>query len=70
MKNELKKITDITINELLNKDVIMPSIYFEKFNKNARTLEINLSDSSFNKELNQIIIEDFNSIEDYMGNII
>ena len=23
-----------------------------------------------NKELNQIIVEDFNSIEDYMGNII
>lgn len=70
MKKELKKITNLTINELLNKDVIMPSIYFEKFNKNARTLEINLSDSSFNKELNQIIVEDFNSIEDYMGNII
>ena len=51
MKKELKKITNLTINDLLNKDVIMPSIYFEKFNKNARTLEINLSDSSFKQRV-------------------
>ena len=63
MKKQLKKITDITINELLNKDVIMPSIYFEKFNKNARTVNINLEDTSFVKELNNILIEDFNSIK-------
>ncbi|MAD41279.1 MAG: hypothetical protein CL623_02670 [Arcobacter sp.] len=69
MKKQLKKITDITINELLNKDVIMPSIYFEKFNKNARTVNINLEDTSFVKELNNILIEDFNSIEKYMNEI-
>jgi len=63
VKKQLKKITDITINELLNKDVIMPSIYFEKFNKNARTVNINLEDTSFVKELNNILIEDFNSIK-------
>tara|TARA_B100001063_G_scaffold34941_1_gene28503 strand:- start:3108 stop:3908 length:801 start_codon:yes stop_codon:yes gene_type:complete len=69
VKKQLKKITDITINELLNKDVIMPSIYFEKFNKNARTVNINLEDTSFVKELNNILIEDFNSIEKYMNEI-
>ena len=69
MKKQLKKITDITINDLLNKDVIMPSIYFEKFNKNARIFDINLEDSSFEKELNKILIEDFNSIEQYMFTI-
>jgi len=69
MKIQLKKITDVTINDLLNKDVIMPSIYFEKFNKNARTLDVNLEDSSFEKELNKILIEDFNSIEEYMFSI-
>jgi len=69
MKKQLKKITDITINDLLNKEVIMPSIYFEKFNKNARTLDIDIKDSSFGKELNKLLIEDFNSIERYMNTI-
>ncbi len=69
MKKQLKKITDETINELLNKDVVMPSIYFEKFNKNAKTLDININDSSFIKELNEILIDDFNSIETYMNTI-
>lgn len=70
MKKELKKITDLTINEVLNNDVIMPSIYFEKFNKNARTLEVNLQDKAFNKELNKLIVDDFSSIEGYMDTII
>ena len=70
MKKELKKITNLTINEVLNNDVIMPSIYFEKFNKNARTLEVNLEDKEFNKELNKLIVDDFNSIEGYMDTII
>ena len=69
MKKQLKKITNITINDLLNKDIIMPSIYFEKFNKNARTFDIKLEDSSFEKELNKILVEDFNSIERYMYTI-
>ena len=69
MKKQLKKITNITINELLDKDVIMPSIYFEKFNKNARTVDVDLDDSSFVKELNNLLIEDFNTIEKYMNEI-
>lgn len=69
MKKQLKKITDVTINDLLNKEVILPSIYFEKFNKNARTLDLDIEDSSFGKEINKILIEDFNSIEIYMHTI-
>lgn len=69
MKKELRKITNQTINELLNKEIIMPSIYFENFNKNARTSKINLEDESFNKELNEVILEDFNNIESYMNQI-
>lgn len=69
MKNKLKKVTDLTINNLLNKDVIMPSIYFEKFNKNARLLDINIEDETFRKELNTILIDDFHSIESYMNTI-
>lgn len=69
MKKQLKKITDITINELLNKDVIMPSIYFEKFNKNARTVDIDIEDTTFVKELNNILVEDFNTVEKYMNEI-
>ncbi len=66
MKKELRKITNLTINELLNNEIIMPSIYFEKFNKNAKTLEIDFNDEKFNNEINELIIEDFNTIENYM----
>lgn len=67
MKKELRKITNLTLNELLNNEIIMPSIYFEKFNKNAKTLEIDVEEEKFNKEINKLILEDFNTIENYMG---
>ncbi len=69
MKKELRKVTNLTINELLNNEIIMPSVYFERFNKNARTLNVNLEDKNFNKELNQTLIDDFNSIESYISTI-
>ena len=70
MKSQLKKITDITVNELLNNEVILPSLYFEKFDKNAKNLEINLADDSFKKEISKILIEDYNNIDKYMQSII
>lgn len=70
MKNELKKITDLTVNELLNKDVILPSLYFEKFDKNAKELEVNLDDKEFQREINKLIVEDYSIIEDYMKSIM
>ncbi len=70
MKKQLKKITDLTVNQLLNNEVIMPSIYFEEFSKNAQTLEIDIENKNFENEINKIIIEDFNTIEEYMTTII
>ena len=70
MKKHLRKITNLTVNELLNNEIIMPSTYFEKFNKNATTLEVNLDDDSFNKEMNKILVEEFDTIEVYMKSIM
>lgn len=70
MKQELKKITDLTINELLNNEIILPSTYLDKFNYHAKELEVNLDDENFNKELNNLILEDFHTIENYMNLII
>jgi len=70
MKKELKKITDLTINDLLNNEIILPSIYLEKFNYHAKEIEINIDDVNFQKQLNQIILDDFNNIEEYMKIII
>ena len=69
MKKELKKITDLTINHLLNNNIILPSTYFDKFNYYAKDLEIELDSETFKKEINNIIIEDFKSIEKYMHSI-
>ena len=66
MKKQLRKITNLTLNELLNNEIIMPSVYFEKFNKNAKTLEVDFTDDKFNKEINELIIEEFNTIENYI----
>lgn len=67
MKKELKKITDLTINELLNNNIILPSTYFDRFNYHAKKLEINLDDDKFKLEIKQLISEDFHEIETYMN---
>ena len=70
MKNKLKKITNLTVNELLSNDVILPSNYLEKFNYHAKNLEINLDDETFRQEINRVILEDFKTIENYMNLIM
>ncbi len=70
MKNKLKKITNLTVNDLLSNEVILPSNYLEKFNYHAKELEINLDDESFKQEINKVIIEDFKTIENYMNLIM
>ena len=70
MKNKLKKITNLTINELLSNDIILPSNYLEKFNYHAKELEINLDDEEFKQEINKIIVDDFRTIENYMNLIM
>lgn len=70
MKKELEKITNLTINDLLNKEVILPSLYLEKFSYYAKEIEVDLDDEKFEQELNKIIVDDFNTIERYMSMII
>ena len=66
MKNKLKKITNLTVNELLSNEIILPSNYLEKFNYYAKELEINLDDNEFKEEINKVILKDFKTIEEYM----
>lgn len=70
MKRKLKQITNLTISDLLNNEIILPSSYFEKFNYHAKEIEVSLDNEAFNKELNQIISKDFNDIEEYMKIIV
>ncbi len=70
MKKELEQITNLTINELLNKEIILPSLYFEKFNYHAKKMEIDLEDEQFQKEVEQILVEDYKNIEKYMSLIV
>lgn len=70
MKRELEKITNLTLNEVLNNQIILPSLYFEKFNHNAKELEVNLNDEVFKQEIDSLIIEDFRTIQRYMNSIM
>jgi GGDEF domain-containing protein len=70
MNQKLEQITNLTINNLLNNKIILPSSYFEKFNYYAKEIEINLDDINFTKEINSLILQDFNKIEEYMKIII
>ena len=68
MKSKLIKITDETINNLLKNDIILPSTYFKEFDKNAKTFKINLEDEKFENEVNEVIVEEFETINSYMTN--
>jgi GGDEF domain-containing protein len=70
MKNKLERITNLTINDLLNNKIILPSSYFEKFTYHAKEIEINIEDENFSKEMKEFLINDFNTIEEYMKIII
>ncbi len=65
MNKILKKITDETINELLLNDIILPSSYFQCFDKHAKTLDINLDDKEFENKLNILIAQEFEDINEY-----
>lgn len=66
MKNKLKKITDNTVNDLLQKDIILPSQYFQTFDKHAKLLDTDIKDENFEKEVNQVIVKEFETINGYM----
>ena len=70
MKDKLKQITDQTVNELLNEEVILPSSYFQCFDKHAKNLEIDLEDENFEKELSDVMQEEFNEINGYVHSAI
>ncbi len=65
MKNKLKKITNSTLDELLGNEIILPSNYFQCFDKYAKTLNVPLDDNNFEKELNKVLLEDYNTINSY-----
>ncbi|PHO10082.1 hypothetical protein CPG37_05260 [Malaciobacter canalis] len=65
MKRILKKVTDATVNELLQNEIILPSTYFQCFDKHAKTLEIDLEDKEFHKNLDSFIAKEYADINDY-----
>lgn len=70
MKEKLKKITDSTINDLLQQEVIMPSLYFETFDQKSKALNIDFEDSHVKKELDDLICKEFSTIDAYMNKTI
>lgn len=66
MKNSLKKITDITIQDLLQNEIILPSSYFQSFDKNAKNLSINLDDTQFESEVSEVVANELKAINSYM----
>lgn len=70
MKNKLIKITDETVNSLLKNDIILPSTYFKEFDKNAKILNIDFEDDCFENEVNDVIVEEFKTINSYMTSTI
>jgi GGDEF domain-containing protein len=70
MKNKLKTITDNTINDLLQNDIILPSTYFQTFDRHAKTLKTNMEDESFIQEVNEMITQEFSHINSYMTQTI
>ncbi len=70
MNKKLKQITDTTINQLLNQDIIMPSVYYTTFDKNAKDKEMYIHDENFEKEITEVIEKEFEKINDYMNGTI
>lgn len=66
MKKKLRKITDTTIQELLNNEIILPSLYFSTFDKNAKSESVELDDKRFEKEIEDIVVEEYKKIDLYM----
>lgn len=70
MKNKLIQITDLSINEVLRNEIILPSLYFKTFDENAKTLKINLNNEKEQKEIEHLIFDEFSTINDYMNTTI
>lgn len=70
MKKKLKKITDKTVQDLLQNEIILPSSYFESFDKHAKDIEVNLSDASFENEVSSMLVDELKNINKYMEETI
>jgi len=70
MKTKLKRITDATISELLENEIILPSNYFQCFDKHAKTIDLNIDSDSFEKELSELILDEFNEINSYVNEAV
>lgn len=70
MKGNLRKITDKTIQDLLQNEVILPSSYFKSFDKNARDLHVDLDTADFEQEISELIVEELNNINRYMNKAV
>lgn len=62
----MKKITDKTIQDLLQNEVILPSVYFKSFDQNAKELSVNITDEHFENEVNTVIADELKNINAYM----
>lgn len=70
MKTKLKEITDSTVNELLVNDIILPSSYFQCFDKHAKIKEVNINGDDFEEDLSNLIINEFEEINTYVNSAI
>ncbi|MEA1915635.1 MAG: GGDEF domain-containing protein [Campylobacterota bacterium] len=70
MNKKLKNITDSTINQLLNQDIIMPSQYYTTFDKNAKDIDMYIHDDEFEKEISVVLEGEFEKISQYMNQTI
>jgi|GEM_PF-400842 len=70
MKTKLKKITDKTVQDLLQNEIILPSSYFESFDKNAKDINLDISDSDFEKEVSDVLVDELKIINQYMKKTI
>ncbi|NQY93696.1 MAG: diguanylate cyclase [Campylobacteraceae bacterium] len=70
MKTKLKKITDKTVQDLLQNEIILPSSYFESFDKNAKDIKVDITDSDFEKEVSEVLVQELKVINEYMKKTI
>jgi len=70
MKTKLKKITDKTVQDLLQNEIILPSSYFESFDRNAKDIKLDITDEEFEKEVSDVLVEELKNINEYMKKTI
>lgn len=70
MDKVLKMITDSTINELLNQNIIMPSQYYKTFDKHSKNNNMYIYDDEFEKQLSEMIDKEFEKINQYMSQTV